>query len=92
MPLSTTPDWRWLFGREDNPWYPTMRIFRQQTFMEWAPVFDRSANELRKLVPNTRPTRSVVIDEAAGGLIDKITILHKNNDRRAGRSSEGSTI
>jgi hypothetical protein len=29
MALSMTPDWRWLTAREDNPWYPTMRIFRQ---------------------------------------------------------------
>jgi ADP-heptose:LPS heptosyltransferase len=34
MALSTTPDWRWLSGREDNPWYSTMRIFRQQKFMD----------------------------------------------------------
>ena len=51
MALSTTPDWRWLSVREDNPWYPTMRIFRQQKFMEWVPVFDRIAVELRKTGP-----------------------------------------
>jgi len=33
MPLSTTPDWRWMTHREDNPWYPTMRIFRQSEHM-----------------------------------------------------------
>jgi hypothetical protein len=27
-PVSMTPDWSWLFGREDNPWYSTMQIFR----------------------------------------------------------------
>src|SRR5271169_3914049 len=83
MPLSTTPDWRWLFGREDNPWYPTMRIFQEQTFLDWAPVFDRIAIELRKLIPNTVPTRSVVIETVPGELLDNITILDKNNDRRA---------
>jgi Family of unknown function (DUF6165) len=81
MPLSTTPDWRWLYGREDNPWYPTMRIFRQQTFLDWAPVFDRITIELRKLVPNTVPTRSVVIEAAPGELIDKITILEIKSER-----------
>ena len=30
--LPYSPDWRWLLGREDSPWYPTMRLFRQQTF------------------------------------------------------------
>ncbi len=64
MALLTTPDWRWLAGREDNPWYPTMRIFRQETFMDWAPAFDRIAAELLKKVPDTMPTRSVVIEAA----------------------------
>ncbi len=81
MALSTTPDWRWLSGREDNPWYPTMRIFRQQKFMEWAPVFDRIAVELRKVVPSTVPTRSVAIETAPGELIDKITILEIKAER-----------
>jgi len=81
MPLSTTPDWRWLFGREDNPWYPSMRIFRQQTFMDWAPVFDRIAIELRKLIPNTVPTRSVVIEAAPGEVLDKISILEIKAER-----------
>ena len=31
-------DWRWLDGREDSPWYPTMRLFRQQERGEWAGV------------------------------------------------------
>ena len=81
MPLSTTPDWRWLTEREDNPWYPTMRIFRQQKYMDWAPVFDRIAVELRKLVPATVPTPSVTIETAPGELIDKITILEIKAER-----------
>src|SRR5207302_9473808 len=28
--LTVTPDWRWLLAREDTPWYPTMRLFRQK--------------------------------------------------------------
>ncbi len=83
MPLSTTPDWRWLSRREDNPWYPTMRIFRQETFMDWAPVFDRIAAELRRKVPDTIPTPSVVIETAPGELIDKITILEIKAERIA---------
>lgn len=81
MPISTTPDWRWLSAREDNPWYPTMTIFRQQIFMEWTPVFDRIAIELRKVVPDTIPTRSVIIEAAPGELIDKITILEIKAER-----------
>ena len=81
MAVSTTPDWRWLSKREDNPWYPTMRIFRQHKFMDWTPVFDRIAIELRKLVPTTVPTRSVAIETAPGELIDKITILEIKTER-----------
>jgi tetratricopeptide (TPR) repeat protein/ADP-heptose:LPS heptosyltransferase len=75
MPLSTTPDWRWMAHREDNPWYPTMRIFRQADHMAWGPVFERMAAELRKLVPNRVRTPAVTVAIAPGELIDKITIL-----------------
>jgi len=39
--------WRWLAEREDSPWYPTMRIFRQPQPGAWAPVVERLADELR---------------------------------------------
>ena len=32
-------DWRWMMGRDDSPWYPTMRLFRQSTPGDWGPVF-----------------------------------------------------
>jgi hypothetical protein len=48
--LSAIVDWRWLLEREDSPWYPTMRLFRQQRLGEWRPVFRRMARELRRLV------------------------------------------
>lgn len=33
--VSFLPDWRWLMGRDDSPWYPTLRIYRQATFGDW---------------------------------------------------------
>src|SRR5205085_4904500 len=33
--------WRWLLDRDDSPWYPTMRLFRQKWFGEWTEVFER---------------------------------------------------
>jgi hypothetical protein len=32
------PDWRWMLQREDSPWYPTMRLFRQKNLDNWAEV------------------------------------------------------
>ena len=34
------PDWRWLLDRDDSPWYPTMRLFRQRRPGDWTAVFD----------------------------------------------------
>jgi len=39
-------EWRYLHGRDDCPWYPTMRLFRQESFGDWAPVFRRIAAAL----------------------------------------------
>jgi hypothetical protein len=43
-------DWRWLAGREDSPWYPTMWLFRQETEGDWAGVLDRVAQQLTALL------------------------------------------
>jgi hypothetical protein len=45
--LPALVDWRWLLGRDDSPWYPTMRLFRQRALGEWEPVFERLAAALR---------------------------------------------
>lgn len=46
--LPFVPDWRWLLEREDSPWYPTARLFRQQRLGEWAPVLERVTDCLRE--------------------------------------------
>jgi FkbM family methyltransferase len=46
MPFS--PDWRWLIGREDTPWYPTLRMFRQTEPGRWDDVVARVVAELAK--------------------------------------------
>jgi Flp pilus assembly protein TadD len=48
--LPFLPDWRWLLMREDSPWYPTMRLFRQKKLGDWAEVVDRVAKSLQSIV------------------------------------------
>jgi hypothetical protein len=50
-------DWRWLLPREDSPWYPTMRIFRQREFGDWQPVVDRARQALGEWVAATGSIR-----------------------------------
>ncbi|WP_034302619.1 glycosyl transferase family 8 [Herbaspirillum sp. RV1423] len=47
--LPFVPDWRWLLQRDDTPWYPSVRLFRQQTRGEWGPVLQSVSAELGKL-------------------------------------------
>ena len=46
MPLPYISDWRWMADRDDTPWYPTMRLFRQRRFGDWDELFARLAREL----------------------------------------------
>ncbi|MBK7334339.1 MAG: tetratricopeptide repeat protein [Betaproteobacteria bacterium] len=46
--ISEPPDLRWLTGREDSPWYPTMRLFRQRVPGCWDDVVERVAGELAR--------------------------------------------
>jgi ADP-heptose:LPS heptosyltransferase len=45
--LPFVPDWRWLLNREDSPWYPTMKLFRQPSHSDWKSVIHKVAEELR---------------------------------------------
>ncbi|WP_198017209.1 tetratricopeptide repeat protein [Methylocapsa acidiphila] len=45
--LKQTADWRWLRDRDDSPWYPSMRLFRQSRLGDWSETFGRAAQALR---------------------------------------------
>ena len=47
-------DWRWMTGREESPWYPSMRLFRQSRFGDWENVVQRVGVELSKRVAEKR--------------------------------------
>ena len=49
MLLAYVPDWRWMVEREDTPWYPGMRLFRQKKQGDWTEVMNRVTEALRKL-------------------------------------------
>lgn len=52
--LPADADWRWLEQRDDSPWYPTMRLFRQQHAGEWQPVIERVREALTTIAPHGR--------------------------------------
>jgi tetratricopeptide (TPR) repeat protein len=60
--LPYIPDYRWLLDRDDSPWYPTVRLFRQTETREWPSVLDRVRAELEGLIAGWRPAQE------AGGL------------------------
>jgi tetratricopeptide (TPR) repeat protein len=79
--LALGADWRFLMGREDSPWYPTMRLFRQTQMGDWDSVFERIAAELRRGPDRPPPPPPPRIETSAGELIDKITILQIKSQR-----------
>jgi tetratricopeptide (TPR) repeat protein len=54
--LPYTPDYRWLLGRDDSPWYPTVRLFRQGEDRDYATVLTRVRAELQKRIAAFEPS------------------------------------
>jgi hypothetical protein len=48
--LPFVPDWRWMLDREDSPWYPTMKLFRQTSPGDWDSVIMRIKEELKEFL------------------------------------------
>ncbi|MBD2018590.1 tetratricopeptide repeat protein, partial [Leptolyngbya sp. FACHB-36] len=72
--LCFAPDWRWMLERQDSPWYPTMRLFRQPRRGDWSAVFDRVHVALRQLAqPTPEPTRSTTPTIALSWQLDQLT-------------------
>jgi len=44
------PDWRWMLNRDDSPWYPTMRLFRQTAPDDWNGPITQISRALAELV------------------------------------------
>jgi len=52
--LPFVPDWRWLLDRDDSPWYPTARLFRQSDSREWQSVVARVGEALHVFLAEKR--------------------------------------
>ena len=48
--LPYIPDWRWMLEREDTPWYPSMRLFRQGETGDWSRVFAQVRSNLERYI------------------------------------------
>ncbi len=51
--LSTVSDFRWFKNCSDSPWYPTMRLFRQQQYGDWDTVVQKIAQKLQEHIKQT---------------------------------------
>ena len=52
--LPFVPDWRWMLDRDDSPWYPTIRLFRQPSPGDWQSVIIRLRDELMKMLTRNK--------------------------------------
>ena len=46
--LSHVPDWRWMRDREDTPWYPSVKLYRQPAPGDWKSVFRRISADMQR--------------------------------------------
>jgi len=53
--LAYAPDWRWLLDRDDSPWYPSLRLYRQRALSDWDGVIARVAADLARHVAGRSP-------------------------------------
>jgi tetratricopeptide (TPR) repeat protein len=82
LALSTGHHWLWQPDRDDSPWYPQHRIFRQPKFRDWPSVFQGMAESLRQhlagtpsLAPQKPLAKPIHVEIQTGELFDKISIL-----------------
>ena len=50
LPLKYVPDWRWLLDRDDSPWYPSLKLYRQKAIGDWSSVFKDIENDLKSVI------------------------------------------
>lgn len=81
LALSSRSDWRWLTGRADSPWYPSLRLYRQTSPGAWQDVFEHMSRDLAHRLKNRKQPRKILAEISAGDLIDRCTILEIKSAR-----------
>jgi hypothetical protein len=81
--LPFAPDWRWMLGREDSPWYPSMRLFRQAAPGDWDGVFARMAEALERRLAAAPRSGPIAVSIGPGELEDRIAGLRVKGERSA---------
>ena len=80
--LPFAPEWRWMLNRPDSPWYPTMKLFRQQKWGRWDTVFLRVAEELRTIVEERKnKSQRFEISSVDAKMIPAIIPAFRNKDQ-----------
>ncbi|MFB2836909.1 FkbM family methyltransferase [Floridanema evergladense] len=96
--LSKVADWRWMLEGENNPWYPTLRLFRQTNLGDWQPVFQKVALELEKMISElknkemeNKSTEQILLPASGFNKLKKCrhgVLLYNINDLEVGKSLE----
>ena len=89
--LQFVPDFRWLLEREDSPWYPTMRLFRQRSAGDWDGVIGRVAESLLSL-PRTGYLRPIVTADGAAQFTIQQTFDLALRHHQGGRLHEAEQV
>ncbi|MGF6916611.1 hypothetical protein [Paraburkholderia sp. 40] len=58
LPLDVDAHWVWMLGRDDSPWYPSMRIYRQRQYGDWLPVLEQIRGDFMTMTSRATPRRA----------------------------------
>ncbi|OGT98218.1 MAG: hypothetical protein A2X80_06595 [Geobacteraceae bacterium GWB2_52_12] len=77
--LAHTPDWRWMLERDDSPWYPTMRLFRQPRPGNWQPVVGAIVGALRQQSSPQNNNQSVSAEVLEAAFQQALVMIESND-------------
>jgi len=73
--LPFAAEWRWMSRREDSPWYPTARLFRQSVAGDWAGLIQGVGDELHRFSPAMAPAGKEIVDKLAKGSLKSLRVV-----------------